>query len=58
MKSAGAYPVSCPLKVNEPRGLLTAARPVASRRNSAPAITLCAPWLQLICSESCTVLSF
>ena len=44
--------------VNVPRALLTAARPVANRRNSAPAIMLWVPRDQLICSEIWWVLSF
>ena len=41
-----------------PLALFTAARPVASLRNSAPPIMLCDPCDQLICSASWCVLSF
>src|SRR5271156_3420267 len=56
-KSAGAYPVNCPVKLKTPRELVPPTCPVMSLRNSTPAIRVCAPEVKLICSEPCHVLS-
>ena len=46
MKSATAWPVMAPLKLNKPRGLLAARRPVAILRTSNPVRMLCVPLVQ------------